>query len=58
MLLLTGKTLQETLNDFNKESQRVNALDFNEFLNKDFYIHIFYHRSIEILFLLYLCDSY
>ena len=37
MLLLTGKTLQETLNNFNQESERVDALNYNEFLNNDFY---------------------
>ena len=37
MLLLTGKTLQETLRDFNTESWRVNALNYNEFLNENFY---------------------
>ena len=33
MKLLTGKTLPETLYDFNEESWRVNALDYNQFLN-------------------------
>lgn len=34
MKLLTGKTLKETIRDFNEESWRVDALNYNEFLNK------------------------
>ena len=47
MLLLTGKTLQETLNDFNKESQRVDALNYNEFLNNDLYNG---HSIMDVLY--------
>lgn len=37
MQLLTGKTLDQTLKDFNKTSWRVNALNYNQFLNREFY---------------------
>lgn len=49
MLQLKGKTLEQTINDFNNESWRVNALNYNDFLNSDFY----QDKSImDILYLL------